>query len=294
MSTQVAQGLLASQMPELAGLPLQRVHSTGTDNFLFRCGQDKCLRLPRSPACAKGLRRELQVLGRFQGMSWEVPHIYALGRPEGRYPCPWVVLNWIDGVSASAENVSDQPQLAIDLAGFLRELWHLDTADGPPAGAENHFRGSPLMVRDALVRQAMQQLEDLYDVKHLLVIWEHCLGAPKWNLAPRWVHGDLLVGNLLAKNGRLTAVIDFGLCAAGDPAVDLMAAWTLFSGANRQAFFTAAHIDEASWLRAKGWALSWALIALAYYRNKESPFLVELSKRTLVEVLEEEGDKTVF
>jgi aminoglycoside phosphotransferase (APT) family kinase protein len=40
--------------------------------------------------------------------------------------------------------------------------------------------------------------------------WERALQAPAWSGLPVWIHGGLLRPNLLVRDGRLRAVIDFG------------------------------------------------------------------------------------
>jgi aminoglycoside phosphotransferase (APT) family kinase protein len=51
-------------------------------------------------------------------------------------------------------------------------------------------------------------------------------------LAPRLP----LAGNLLVREGRLSAVIDFGASGVGDPACDVVIAWTLLHEESRGAF----------------------------------------------------------
>jgi aminoglycoside phosphotransferase (APT) family kinase protein len=114
--------------------------------------------------------------------------------------------------------------------------------------------------------------------------WEAALQAPAWDGPPVWTHGDLYDGNLLVERGRLAAVIDFGGLGVGDPACDLIVAWSLLSAGIRQAFRTALAVDDATWARGKGWALSVALIALPYYQNT-NPVMVANSRNRIAEVL---------
>ena len=78
-------------------------------------------------------------------------------------------------------------------------------------------------------------------------------------------HGDLLAENLLVRDGRLAAVLDFGGLAVGDPTVDLIVAWEVLDPASREVFRRAVGVDETSWLRGRAWALSLALITFPYY-----------------------------
>jgi len=114
--------------------------------------------------------------------------------------------------------------------------------------------------------------------------WEVALRAPEWQRPPDWIHGDLDSRNLLVEQGRLSAVIDFGCLGVGDPACDVMVAWTLLSGTARVDFRTALSVDDATWARGRGWALSWALIALPYYLDT-NPVIVRDARRTIAEVL---------
>jgi hypothetical protein len=94
------------------------------------------------------------------------------------------------------------------------------------------------------------------------------LGYPwPWGVS-RWLpgsSGDFHTGNLLAADGRLSAVIDFGGLGAGDPATDLQIAYTLLEPAPRAAFRAALDLDEATWARGRGWTLTGGLPAHRAY-----------------------------
>lgn len=166
------------------------------------------------------------------------------------------------------------------VAQFVAALRLIDTDGGAPSpGQHNFFRGVPLIVRDRKTRECISALSDLVDVAAVTAAWEAALRAPPCT-KPTWIHGDLLETNVLAAGGRVTAVIDFGGLASGDPACDLMIAWTLFSGESREVFRRALSVDDASWERGRGWALSWALIALPYYLDT-NPAIVEQARRAI-------------
>jgi aminoglycoside phosphotransferase (APT) family kinase protein len=114
--------------------------------------------------------------------------------------------------------------------------------------------------------------------------WEAALQAPVWDGPPVWTHGDLLPGNLLVHGGRISAVIDFGCLGIGDPACDLIVAWALLSARTRAIFRDALAVDEATWARGRGWALSIGLIALPYYQDT-NPVFAATARRTIAEVL---------
>ena len=168
---------------------------------------------------------------------------------------------------------------ATDLAQFLAALRRIDPTGGPRAG-----RGVPLAQRDISTREAIQALRGMIDVDAANTVWEAALEAPVWHGPPVWVHGDMLPGNLLVKQGRLSAVIDFGGVGLGDPACDLMIAWGLFSGESRDVFRAALSVDGATWARGRGWALSQALIFIPYYLDT-NPVGVAIARRTIDEIL---------
>jgi aminoglycoside phosphotransferase (APT) family kinase protein len=114
--------------------------------------------------------------------------------------------------------------------------------------------------------------------------WEESLNAPAWDGEEVWVHGDLLPGNLLVVDSRLSAVIDFGGLSLGDPACDLQPAWNVFAGDSRMRFRAEAEVDDASWLRGRGWALYQAVSALPYYWDT-NPGMIRQASYALGQVL---------
>jgi aminoglycoside phosphotransferase (APT) family kinase protein len=143
-------------------------------------------------------------------------------------------------------------------------------------------------MRDGETRAAIESLRDTLDTRAAIRAWEAALGAPAWTGPPVWIHGDLHSGNVLARQGRLSAVIDFGCLGVGDPACDVMVAWTLFTAESRNAFRAALLIDDTTWARGRGWALSVALIALPYYRGTNAD-IVARAERTISEVLADQA-----
>ncbi|MEY9863964.1 aminoglycoside phosphotransferase (APT) family kinase protein [Catenulispora sp. GAS73] len=262
--------LLAEQFPQWADLAIRRVESTGTDNAMFRIGGELCVRLPRIDGAVGSLRREQRWLPRLAArVPLAVPVPLAVGEPSAEYPYPWSVLPWIAGEPATrqrlAEGLIDPVAAAVDLAGFLKSLHAADTAGAPAPVAGR--RGSPITGRDETVRAMVAELGDLgapLDAPAVLAAWDRVMATPAWSGAPVWIHADLQGGNLLARDGRLAAVIDFAP-SLGDPAVDLLPAWNLFEGDARAAFRAALGVDDDTWERGRGWALSIALVALPYY-----------------------------
>jgi aminoglycoside phosphotransferase (APT) family kinase protein len=193
------------------------------------------------------------------------------------------VYGWLEGENATHDRIADLRQAAIDLAQFLSALQGIDPTGGPRAG-DDRSRGVPLAARDAQTRAAILALHGALDTDAVTAQWEAALRAPVWPGTGVWLHGDLNSGNLLAQNGRLSAVIDFGTMAVGDPACDLMVAWTLLTAETRDAFRAALPFDDATWTRGRGWALSWALIVLPYYKHT-NPGLCRIAEYTINEVL---------
>nr|WP_277994189.1 phosphotransferase [Streptomyces sp. MST-110588] len=154
---------------------------------------------------------------------------------------------------------------ATALAEFLTALQGIDAAGGPPPEWSNGFRGVPLTderdspVVAARLRARIQALEGLVDTEAVTAVWESGLAAPAWDGPPVWIHGDPAPGNLLAVDGRLSAVIDFGTLAVGDPACDLIAAWTVLDADSRKVFRAAFPVDDATWARGRVWGLSGVL-----------------------------------
>jgi aminoglycoside phosphotransferase (APT) family kinase protein len=110
--------------------------------------------------------------------------------------------------------------------------------------------------------------------------------VPDWSGPPVWLHGDLLPGNLLVQDGRLSGVLDFSLVGVGDPACDLIAAWALLASDTREAFRVELTVDDDTWARGRGWALSIALVALPYYKDT-NPGFAATARHLIEEVLAE-------
>ncbi|WP_420962354.1 aminoglycoside phosphotransferase family protein [Brucella sp. IR073] len=256
--------LVAAQFPQWAGLPIEQVEPGGWDNRTFRLGDSMSVRLPSAAAYAAQVAKEhrwLPFLAPYLPLPVPVP--LARGVPDARYPWPWSVYRWLDGAPASDAGISDPVAFARALAAFLAALHRIEVApDAPRAGAHNFHRGGDLRVYDHETRAALATLRDGIDIAAAEEIWQAAL-ASRWQGAPVWVHGDVATGNLLVEQGRLCAVIDFGSSAVGDPACDLVIAWTFFSGESRKIFRDALVYDETTWARAKGWALWKALITIS-------------------------------
>jgi aminoglycoside phosphotransferase (APT) family kinase protein len=281
--------LLAAQLPQWADLPLARVRSDGTDNVIYRLGDDLAVRVPRYAAAAAQAEKEAEWLPRLAPhLSLVVPVPVALGAPGEGFPWHWSVCRWVPGEPATLERIADPTESAVQLAGFVAALQRIDPAGGPPPGEHNFGRGEPLAHRDEEVRAALEQLHDSIDVGAAAAVWEAALAAPAWDRPGVWIHGDLHGGNLLATGGRLSGLVDFGGLGVGDPACDVMVARTFLPRSARAAFRAELDVDDATWARARGWALSMGLIALPYYR-KTNPALARSARRWIEEALGDAG-----
>ncbi|MDQ3426091.1 MAG: aminoglycoside phosphotransferase family protein [Actinomycetota bacterium] len=277
--------LLAAQFPQWADLPIEPVSSAGTDNALYRLGDDMVVRLPRIHWATGQVDKEHRWLPRLaRHLPLAIPVPLAKGTPGEGYPWQWSVYRWLEGETATLERIADPRQLAIDLAQFITALRDIDTAGQLPAGSLRSYRGEPLACRDEETRVAIAACDGLLDVELVTEVWEAHLQIPAWSGPPVWIHGDIQPGNLLAIQGRLSAVIDFGTLAIGDPAVDQIVAWNLLPADSRDTFRESLAVDNATWARGRGWALSIGLVALPYYQST-NPVLAGVSRRAIDEVL---------
>ena len=279
--------LLGAQLPELGGLAVRAWPSTGTVNAIFRLGDHLAARLPRLERFAAALAREAAWLPWLAPrLSLRVPEPVAVGRPSTEYPSAWAVFRWVDGASWGDGVAVDERATAAALAGFVDELRALDAGGGPPAGR------APLRELDGRTRAAIEAARGAIDADAALAAWTRALAAPTWDGVPAWIHGDLMRPNLLFVGGRLDAVIDFGGAGVGDPAMDLVAAWSVFGPAGRAAFREALRhdqrLDAGAWERARGYALHQASLIVPYYADSNPAFAAE-AVRIVGEVLGDGG-----
>jgi aminoglycoside phosphotransferase (APT) family kinase protein len=344
--------LIETQFPRWSGLPLRRVASAGTDNALYRLGDDLAVRLPRIARAAGQVRKDARWLPRLApDLPLAVPEPVGVGVAGEGFAWEWGVYRWLAGEEARLDRMSDPVAAARQLAGFVGALRRVDTSWGPEPARSS--RGVPLALRDEATREAIAATGAIgvadgfeaagrrdaagerdaasgrdaaagvdaggrrdatggrdaaagvdaaggsggtpsalgiggsrceVDVATVTAAWEESLAAAVWPGEPVWIHGDLSPGNVLVRRGRVSAVIDFACLGVGDPACDLLVAWNLFTGPSREMFRAELALDEATWLRGRGWALSVALMQLPYYVHTNPP-LAANARHVIAEVL---------
>jgi aminoglycoside phosphotransferase (APT) family kinase protein len=270
--------LVAEQFPEWADHALRRIEPVGTDNAIFRLGDDLSVRLARRKGPTQPGGKEFDWLPRLAALlPLSIPVPVAQGRPTAEYPWFWDVHTWVEGETVPVEEIN-AISAAHDLAALVAALQKVDPASAPPG------RGIPLAERDEEIRYWLARFDG---DPRVATEWERALTAPPWDGLPVWHHGDLDARNWLVRDGRIRAVIDWSGMGIGDPACDVMVAWKLHSSAARDAFREALPTDDATWERARGWALSQAVAALAYYTPENNPTLYREAEAWLDLVLSE-------
>lgn len=255
--------LLAAQMPHFADLALTIVEPWGTDNAIWRLGDDLVVRLPRIGWARGQVLRDATWLPRLAPhLSVAIPEPVAVGEPGETYPYAWAVHRWIDGEPAEPGRIGDPAGFARDLARVVSRLQHVPTPEDAPV-ARNRAR--PLGDYDEATRAIIAGAARLIDAQSALEVWEAALAARPHEGRPLWVHGDL-EGNVLLREGRLAGIVDWGSLCVGDPAVDTQVVWSpLFDDASRAVFIEALAVDEDQLARSRGTAINQACAALPYY-----------------------------
>lgn len=286
--TELVRRILRDQHPQWADGAIVEITSTGTDHALYRLGDNAIARVPLRQSATRPIETE------FQWLPWlaerlpiEVPRPLARVKPSSAFPYPWSVHSWIDGECGTTASI-DRDLLAVDIAGVLRALHSLDPL-GPPSVQAYCLRGIPLELRDQTTRKAITACGQWIDAAAATTAWETALDAPVWTGRPVWIHGDLAAGNMIFRHARLVALIDWACMAVGDPACDLIVAWELLDERARSTLRSEMAIDDATWERARGWTLSTAVGALAYY-ERSNPFMADQARHKLRTLL---GDHAV-
>ena len=276
--------LLQSQFPAWATLELAHVDG-GWNNEMYRLGRDLAVRVPRRLIGAQRVERQHRWLPLLAPrLPLPIPVPVGKGEPGFGFPWRWSVVPWFDGRPASVSSPEDPAAVTGLLTKFLRALWECDSSDGPV----DDLRGTPLRLRDDHLRTTVELLRPaLASARQLIGVWDDALRLPEWDGLPKWLHGDLHPGNILVRQGALVAVIDFEHMGVGDPACDLLVAWTLLGPPERQLLRNELEIDEATWLRGRGWAIEFGARALAY--SAPSASLWRVGRTALTETMADAG-----
>jgi aminoglycoside phosphotransferase (APT) family kinase protein len=280
----LARRLVDSQFPQWSELPIAEVEVDGWDNRTFRLGSELTVRLPSGDWYAQQVAKEqrwLPVLA--PHLPLPIPAPVARGEPDSGFPYPWSVYRWLEGELASKARIADLTGFATTLAGFLSALGRIDATGGPEPGQHNFFRGGPLSTYADETHEAIDALGAEVPRDRVERVWEDAM-ATSWDRDPVWFHGDVATGNLLVRDERLAAVLDFGSSGVGDPACDVVIAWTFLSGASRDRFRADLGVDAATWSRGRGWGLWKALISLVGHLENDSPDAA-LARRDVEQIL---------
>jgi aminoglycoside phosphotransferase (APT) family kinase protein len=274
IGTDLVRRLVDTQFPGWAGRPLRPVVPGGSDHLIHRLGDDLSVRLPRHDGAIGQAEKELRWLPRLAPhLPLAVPAPVAVGRPGFGYPWPWAVTRWLDGEVATVEVLAGSAETAVALAEFLGALQRFPPAADAPGDART------LADRDIGTRAAIAQAAVVFDAAAMTRLWEAALAAPGWDGPPVWVHGDFHTGNLLTDGHRVRAVIDFGGLGVGDPARDMMIAFTLLSAGTRAVFRSALGVNDATWLRGRGWALATGLNAYCSYAATDARVAAQTTRQ---------------
>jgi aminoglycoside phosphotransferase (APT) family kinase protein len=281
----LARRLVDSQFPQWSGLPISAVELDGWDNRTFRLGSELSVRLPSGDWYAQQVDKEqrwLPVLA--PQLPLPIPTPVGRGAPGCGFPYPWSVYRWLEGHLAAQARIADPGGFAATLAGFLNALGRVDAGGGPEPGQHNFFRGGPLATYAQETHDAIAALGEEIPRGEVERAWAGAM-ATSWNRDPVWFHGDVAAGNLLVRDGRLAAVIDFGSSGVGDPACDVVIAWTFLTGPSRDRFRAALDLDADTWSRGRGWALWKALISLVGHLERDADEAAARSRREIAEIL---------
>ena len=257
------------------------INKSGTDNRVFKIDNEYILRLPRTKNASEVMQYEQLVLKNFGiASSVKIPKMIFEGHPGKYYPFYYSIYEYIDGSDLfHTKNNVNMQSVANDLGDFINAL-HKTQCDN----LQKSSRGDGLQKKNDEFMKAFNVFDAKFNKDDILILWNKLMQVPNWKSAPVTLHSDILPMNIIIKNDQLEAVIDFSYVGYGDPAVDLMPAWTIFDKETRPIFLSKTNYDTDTILRAMGWALSFAVIAIPYYKHTNNA-IYSIAKKTLEEVL---------
>ena len=272
IDNKLVESLVQKQLPQYSNLPITSVKQQGHDNRTFHLGNDMLIRMPSGQDYASKVEIEQKYLPKLAPhISLKIPRPIHMGKSSKDYPFNWSIYEWIEGDSLNqiSKNKLNLAEVAKDLASFIKELHKIDTKDAPMAGKHNFYRGVGIDVYFDDAISYIKKLEDIIDSKKAVSVMEEAINS-KWEREPVWIHGDLATPNILIKDNKVNAIIDFGGMAIGDPACDLVLYWNFFEGKSQSIFKSELNLDKDTWDRAKGWALWKACFELVQMEGEKS------------------------
>jgi aminoglycoside phosphotransferase (APT) family kinase protein len=269
INIEIVKTLINEQFPQYKNLPIDEFDTTGTVNSIFRLGNNHYIRLPLIEIYADSILNEYKILTYLsKKLSIEIPHPIHLGIPNSLYPFHWAIYNWIDGDCFDNNKIINFQEIISELANFIQELHSVDLLEHAPKAGRKPLADLNIMTIDALNNSKHE-----IDHKKAIKIWDYLVNTPVWDHKAVWIHADLLKSNILIKNNHISGIIDFGSAGVGDPAFDLIPAWSLFTIENRIIFKEKLKINDIIWNRACAYALHQAAIGIPYYHKTNESFV---------------------
>jgi aminoglycoside phosphotransferase (APT) family kinase protein len=282
INIEIIKTLIEEQFPQYKNLPINEFDTTGTVNSIFKLGNNYYIRLPLTEMYKDSILTEYKILPYLsKKLTIKIPHPIHLGIPNNLYPFHWGIYNWIDGDCYDNNKITNFQEIISGLANFIKELHSVELFEGAPKAGRK-----PLLDLNIMTMDALNNSKDEIDCKKAIKIWDSLLNTPVWDNKSVWIHADLLKSNVLIKDNHISGIIDFGSAGIGDPAFDIILAWSLFSFENRTIFRDKLKVNDIIWNRACAYALHQAAIGIPYYRNTNESF-VKQSVYTINEIIKD-------
>ncbi len=263
ISPDLVSSLLQRQHPDLASQPVS-VLDRGWDNTNLRLGDELLVRMPHRKAAAELILNEQRWLPELAPvLPWPISDPERVGQPDLGFPWNWSVSRWYPGEVAAKSALANETQTAGELGRFLAALHHPAPAQAP----ENPYRGVAIKSRKESFYQNLAALDAAdsslsWDPEAIRRLFDQAVLATETHERV-WLHGDLHGKNVIVDDGQIAAVIDWGDICCGDRATDLASAWMLVPSAVTEVAEVAG-ADEQAWIRAKGWAVHFAVLYLLH------------------------------
>jgi aminoglycoside phosphotransferase (APT) family kinase protein len=275
-----ARQVIERDHPDLASLPMS-VLGEGWDNLAVDVGGQWVFRFARRELAARLMGQEIRWTGQLaRALDVPIPVAERTGTLSADKPFPYMGHRMLPGTTACRAGLPSLPHrpLAVRLGRLLAQLHSLPVPEDAPRdtiGRGDHVkRGTRALARLTEVNED-RLAQDRPTIKALLSVPAHT--GPLC-----WVHGDLYARHLLVDERReLCGIIDWGDVHAGDPAIDLSIAWSLFRGEAREDLLRAyreagRHVDPALRARAQLVAYDYAGALIPYGRALQDEAAITL------------------